>query len=248
MPCPLARGSGRGTRQQSFLAEAEGAELGHSVSGWLGADGCPRPAKTSVVPSVGQHLHGAQSRQLHKGVCSDFVDPVVLETAGKTETGLRKELKAAVTLCGKFCPMASDSRCRRNSLFELGRPTLISRGKIRMKKKRTLLQQLPGSDTSPCDASWHSEVQLMCDGERCPVISEPCWFPALLYPKAANCFAQGESGDLGASKQLWVTPQEGPRGATLCLGDDEGGLRAGDISVFHEETSRCLAEAAIHIP
>lgn len=104
MPCSLARGSGRGTRQQSFLAEAEGAELGHSASGWLGADGCPSPAKTSVVPSVGQHLHGAQSRQLHKGVCSDFVDPVVLETTGKTETGLRKELKAAVTFVGSFVP------------------------------------------------------------------------------------------------------------------------------------------------
>lgn len=91
--------------------------LGNSPSGWLGADGSPSPAKTSVLPPVGQHLHGAQGCQLHKGVCSDFMDPVVLETAGKTETGLRKELKAAATLCGKFCPMAAEARCHGGSRY-----------------------------------------------------------------------------------------------------------------------------------
>lgn len=34
-------------------------------------------------------LHGAQGCQLHKGVRSDLVDSVVLETTGKAETGLR---------------------------------------------------------------------------------------------------------------------------------------------------------------
>lgn len=29
------------------------------------------------------YLHGAQGHQLHKGVCSDFVDPVVLEATEK---------------------------------------------------------------------------------------------------------------------------------------------------------------------
>lgn len=40
-------------------------------------------------PSPLQSLHGAQGCQLHKGVRSDFVDSVVLETTGKAETGLR---------------------------------------------------------------------------------------------------------------------------------------------------------------
>lgn len=39
------------------------------------------------------------------------------------------------------------------------------------------------------------------------------------------------------SNKLCVTLQEGPRGAALCLGEDEGGLRAEGISVFHEEKS-----------
>lgn len=38
------------------------------------------------------------------------------------------------------------------------------------------------------------------------------------------------------SNQLCVSLQEGPCGAALCLGEDEG-LRAEGISEFHEEKS-----------
>lgn len=40
------------------------------------------PQHAPPVPGS-QYLHGAQGHQLHKGVCSDLLDLVVLETPGK---------------------------------------------------------------------------------------------------------------------------------------------------------------------
>lgn len=82
--------------------------------GWVLTVPLP-PAKSPVVPPARQYLHGAQGHQLHKGVCPDFMDPVVLETTDKTETGLRKYLKAAFVLCRDLCPMAADANCHSGS-------------------------------------------------------------------------------------------------------------------------------------
>lgn len=73
---------------QVSAREGQGAEMGAEPESER------REGRDSLNMSVGRpsplwSLHGAQGCQLHKGVCFDFMDSVVLETTGKAETGLR---------------------------------------------------------------------------------------------------------------------------------------------------------------
>lgn len=98
------RQNGRGTQQKSLPAETEAMGLGTGPSP-PGFRAAPPQHDPSWSPGR-QYLHGTQGHQLHKGVCSDLMDLVVLETTGKTQTGLRRELKAAFLLYGDLCPSA----------------------------------------------------------------------------------------------------------------------------------------------
>lgn len=58
-------------------------------------------------------MHGAQGHELHKGVCSDLLDLVVLETPGKNRTWSEKRELKVVFLCyGDLCPSAADCHSR----------------------------------------------------------------------------------------------------------------------------------------
>lgn len=113
VPSSSLRWNGRGTPQKSLPAETEAAGLGasHSPSGFT----VPPPQHDPSCSPGRQYLHGAQGHQLHEGVCSNLVDLVVLETTGKTETALRRELKAAFLLYGDLCPDAADADCHSGS-------------------------------------------------------------------------------------------------------------------------------------
>lgn len=136
------------------------------------------------------YLHGAQGHQLHKGVCSDFVDPVVLEaTEKKQKLVWENSWRQRSYFMGIFVPLQQKQTITVEVICVWKVCSYFKGQRAGTKQLKAILShgQLQGPDNL---FFWgHSGIWCtLVNGS--PLSPKPHWFPALLHPVPASSRAK----------------------------------------------------------